>query len=156
LIVRGATLPTLERLIFQAPPGTTLTTALEDGTLNLNFASRLTVEPAALKRALPDGVALLSHETGKAKTRLEPFDAEGLAGQELPGRGRTDGRSPAPHQNHRTLTLAEPANMRPEARADARPSTGCCRASPPTPEPARDQLLRLRPATVIDRDDPRR
>ncbi|WP_139221267.1 hypothetical protein [Bosea sp. OK403] len=71
LIVRGAKLPTLERLIFQAPPGTGLKTALEDGTLKLTLDQPLTVEPAALKHALPDGVALLSQETDETATRLE-------------------------------------------------------------------------------------
>jgi len=70
LRLRSATLPTLERLMFQAPPETVLTADLSDGALQLNFDQAMTVDTAALRNALPADVKLVSHETGKAKTSL--------------------------------------------------------------------------------------
>lgn len=68
--VRGATLPTLERLVFEAPPETTLTPELADGVLSLSFNEPMTVDPGAIRSALPSGVALVSHDAGKANTTL--------------------------------------------------------------------------------------
>lgn len=68
--VRGATLPTLERLVFEAPPETTLTPELADGVLSLSFNQPMTVDPGAIRSALPSGVALVSHDAGKANTTL--------------------------------------------------------------------------------------
>lgn len=68
--LRSATLPTLERLVFDAPPETTLTPELADGALKLSFNQPMTVDPAAIRTALPDGVALVSHDAGKAGTTL--------------------------------------------------------------------------------------
>ncbi len=68
--LRSATLPTLERLVFDAPPETTLTPELADGALTLSFNQPLTVDPAAIRTALPGGVALVSHDAGKTGTTL--------------------------------------------------------------------------------------
>ncbi|KRE00213.1 hypothetical protein ASE63_09005 [Bosea sp. Root381] len=68
--LRTATLPTLERLIFDAPPQTALKPELADGTLALTFDRPMVVMPAAIRTALPEGVSLTSHEAGKAATRL--------------------------------------------------------------------------------------
>lgn len=70
LELRTATLPTLERLIFDVPPQTVLKPELADGTLALTFDRPMRVEPGAIRTALPEGVSLTSHETGKAATRL--------------------------------------------------------------------------------------
>lgn len=68
--LRSASLPTLERLIFDVPPETSLKPELADGTLALTFDRPMTIEPAAVRTALPEGVSLVSHEAGKAETRL--------------------------------------------------------------------------------------
>ncbi|WP_054143683.1 hypothetical protein [Bosea sp. AAP35] len=68
--MRGASLPTLERLIFDVPPQTALLPVLKDGALTLTFDQPMTVDPAAIRTALPEGISLRSHETGKAATTL--------------------------------------------------------------------------------------
>lgn len=68
--LRGATLPTLERLVFDAPPETTLTPTLADGALTLSFNQPMNIDQAAIRTALPEGVALVSHDAGKAGTTL--------------------------------------------------------------------------------------
>ncbi|RDJ27286.1 hypothetical protein DWF00_09960 [Bosea caraganae] len=71
LTLRSARLPTLERLIFQAPPETRLTQELADGTLRLNFDQQLAIEPSAIKPWLPEGVTLKAQETGTASTTID-------------------------------------------------------------------------------------
>ncbi|HEY5798216.1 MAG TPA: hypothetical protein VIU82_24705 [Bosea sp. (in: a-proteobacteria)] len=68
--LRGATLPTLERLVFDAAPETTLTPELVDGALTLSFNQPMNVDAAAIRTALPEGVSLTSHEAGKTATTL--------------------------------------------------------------------------------------
>jgi tetratricopeptide (TPR) repeat protein len=68
--LRSATLPTLERLVFDTAPETTLTPELADGALTLSFNQPMTVDPAAIRTALPGGVALVSHDAGKTGTTL--------------------------------------------------------------------------------------
>ncbi len=68
--LRSASLPTLERLIFDTPPEATLKPQLADGALTLSFDQPLTVDAAAVRSALPDGVRLVSQETGKTTTTL--------------------------------------------------------------------------------------
>ncbi len=68
--LRGASLPTLERLIFDVAPDAALKTDLNEGALTLTFDKPMTVEPAVVRTTLPDGVALVSNETGKAATTL--------------------------------------------------------------------------------------
>jgi tetratricopeptide (TPR) repeat protein len=70
LMLRSASLPTLERLIFQTPPETALTSDLAEGTLKLGFDRPMTVDAAALRAALPTGVSLTSHDAGKVATNL--------------------------------------------------------------------------------------
>ena len=69
-MLRSASLPTLERLIFQTPPETALTSDLSEGTLKLGFDRPMTVDAAALRAALPAGVSLASHDAGKEATNL--------------------------------------------------------------------------------------
>ncbi|KFC67152.1 hypothetical protein FG93_04127 [Bosea sp. LC85] len=71
LLLTSAKLPTLERLIFQAPADTKLAHELVDGTLRLTFDQSLTVEPSAIRSALPDRVGLVSTETGGENTQLD-------------------------------------------------------------------------------------
>ena len=68
--LRSAKLPTLERLIFQTPPGTGLKQELEDGTLMLVFDKSMTVDAGAIRRALPEGVTLTAADTDPYATRL--------------------------------------------------------------------------------------
>lgn len=70
LTLRSATLPTLERLIFQAPPETKLTSALSEGTLKLGFDRPMNVEAPAIRSALPDQVKLAGLESGKESVGL--------------------------------------------------------------------------------------
>lgn len=68
--LRSASLPTLERLIFNVPPETKLTSTLNDGLLTLTFDKPLAVDPAAIKDALPEGIALRSQDTGPTTTTV--------------------------------------------------------------------------------------
>ncbi|MCU4180584.1 hypothetical protein [Bosea sp. BH3] len=68
--LRAASLPTLERLIFQAPPGTKLTTALSDGALKLGFDRAMNVEAPAIRSALPEQVKLAALDSGTDKVGL--------------------------------------------------------------------------------------
>ncbi|MGX5736709.1 hypothetical protein [Bosea thiooxidans] len=70
LTLRSASLPTLERLIFQAPPETKLTHALSEGTLKLGFDRPMNVEAPAIRGALPDHVKLAALEAGKESVGL--------------------------------------------------------------------------------------
>jgi tetratricopeptide (TPR) repeat protein len=70
LMLRAATLPTLERLLFQTPPETALTPALADGTLTLSFDTPMTIEAGAIRASLPDGVSLLSSAMEEHATKL--------------------------------------------------------------------------------------
>jgi hypothetical protein len=69
--VRGTALPTLDRLIFQTPPDTALSPELVDGALRLTFDKAMTVEPGAVRSALPEGVALAAHAVTDAATQLD-------------------------------------------------------------------------------------
>lgn len=71
LTLRSARLPTLDRLIFQAPPETRLTQELADGTLRLTFDQQLTIEPSAIRPWLPEGVTLKAQESDASSTRLD-------------------------------------------------------------------------------------
>ncbi len=70
LTLRSASLPTLERLIFQAPPETKLTSALSEGTLKLGFNRPMNVEAHAIRSALPDHVKLAALDAGKESVGL--------------------------------------------------------------------------------------
>ncbi|PTM42366.1 hypothetical protein [Bosea sp. 124] len=145
LRVRRASLPTLERLIFDVPPETVLTPDLADDALTLNFNQPMTVDPAAVRTALPSGVALVSQETGKTATTLglslpkdwqiRSFrDEDGLVLDLLkPGK-------PA------SATLAEPAGTAP-ASAAAMPSAATVQpAALPAPGPAENAPPALQPS----------
>lgn len=71
LTLRSAKLPTLDRLIFQAPPETRLTQELADGTLRLTFDQQLAVEASAIRPWLPEGVTLEAQESDAGETRLD-------------------------------------------------------------------------------------
>ncbi len=71
LTLRSSRLPTLERLIFQAPPDVRMTHELAEGVLRLTFSQPLMVEPAAIRPRLPDGVKLATQETTGEATQLD-------------------------------------------------------------------------------------
>lgn len=71
LTLRSAHLPTLERLIFQAPAETKLKHELVDGTLRLTFDQPLAIEAAAIRPWLPEGMALTAQETAADSTKLD-------------------------------------------------------------------------------------
>lgn len=70
LTLRSATLPTLERLIFQAPADTSVKPELADGTLRLTFDQPMPVAPGAIRPFLPEDVALVSQVTTADTTEL--------------------------------------------------------------------------------------
>lgn len=70
LVLRSASLPTLDRLNFDVPPETKLTSELKDGLLTLTFDQPLSVDPAAIRNALPEGVALRGQESGRSTTTV--------------------------------------------------------------------------------------
>lgn len=70
LTLRSASLPTLERLIFQAPPETRLTSSLSEGTLKLGFDRAMNVEAHAIRSALPDHVKLTGLDAGNESVGL--------------------------------------------------------------------------------------
>ncbi len=65
LAVRRASLPTLERLVFEAPPGTALKAERTNNALKLVFDKPMTADAAALRGALPEGFRLTAIDNGK-------------------------------------------------------------------------------------------
>ena len=131
--VRSASLPTLERLLFDVPADTMLKPELANGALTLNFDKALTVDPAAIRNALPSGVVLRSHETGKTATKvtlavpkewqIRSFrDEDGLL---------LDLLKPAPP----AATLAELAGVQPASAVVATPPVPPAAATVALPEP---------------------
>lgn len=70
LTMRLASLPTLERLIFTTPAGTSLKTERDGTALRLIFDKPMTANAAALRTVLPDGVSLTALEPGREGLRL--------------------------------------------------------------------------------------
>ncbi|MEZ2410600.1 flagellar biosynthesis regulator FlbT [Bosea sp. OAE752] len=70
LSMRSASLPTLERLIFKAPAGTAMASDLSDGKLKLTFDRAMNADEAALRTALPEGIALAALDAGKERLSL--------------------------------------------------------------------------------------
>jgi len=67
---RSARLPTLDRLMFTAPPETMLTPALGDGKLTLNFDQALAVTPSQIRSLLPADFTLEQATTRDDGTQL--------------------------------------------------------------------------------------
>lgn len=123
LSVRGASLPTLERLTFEAPPETSLMPDLVDGALTLSFNQPLTVDVAAVRAALPAGVALVSQQTGKASTTLAlslPKDWQVRNFRDEDGL---------------VLDLLKPAKLSAAALVDPVGALTAAAATPPVPQP---------------------
>lgn len=70
LTMSTASLPTLERLIFNAPAKTKLTTDLSDGALKLVFDRPMNVEAAAIRSSLPTDIRLAGLDAGKEALSL--------------------------------------------------------------------------------------
>lgn len=68
---RAARLPTLDRMIFSAPPETQLTHKLEDGRLVLSFDQALDIAPAQIRSLLPADFTLDKATTEDGRTQLE-------------------------------------------------------------------------------------
>lgn len=139
LTLRSARLPTLDRLIFQAPPETKLSHELADGTLRLTFDQQLAVEPSAIKSMLPEGVTLKAQESNAGTTKLDlalPKDWQARSFRDDDGLIVDLVRPAKPG----AVTLASLQNAvndaEPKPPASAAPDT----AKPaPAPEPARAQ-----------------
>lgn len=153
LTLRSASLPTLERLIFQAPPGTTLTSELSDGSLALGFDRPMTVDPTPLRRDLPDGVSLVSHEADAAATRLTLALPEGWQARSFrdeaglvvdllrPGKPpmmSLNAPPPAPDAPATAAAAPAPVAIAPVAALDAGPPASAPAVAPPPPQPAID------------------
>jgi tetratricopeptide (TPR) repeat protein len=164
LVLRSASLPTLDRLNFDVPPETKLTSDLKDGLLTLTFDQPLSVDPAVIRNALPEGVALRGQETGKASTtvalavpkswQMRSFrDEDGLTVDLLrpPGAAATPDpvaaliAAAAPAAESAAPPAAAPSGQAPAAPAPATPTASAPAAAapaadkpaaPPAPAPA--------------------
>ncbi|KRE23248.1 hypothetical protein ASE66_25295 [Bosea sp. Root483D1] len=67
---RTARLPTLDRLMFSAPPEALLTPSLDDGKLTLNFDQPLAVTPSQIRSLLPADFTLEQATIGDDRTQL--------------------------------------------------------------------------------------
>jgi tetratricopeptide (TPR) repeat protein len=145
--VRGAALPTLDRLIFQTPPDTALSHEFVDGALRLSFDKPMTVEPGAVRSALPEGVALAAHAVTDAATQLDLTlpqdwrmrsfrDEEGLV-VDLVRSGKPPALAAPAGEPQAATPAASPAGARPEA-APAEPAS---LAGKPAAQPAAAQPL---------------
>jgi len=67
---RSARLPTLDRLMFSAPPEAMLTPSLDDGKLTLNFDQALTVTPSQIRSLLPADFTLEEATIRDDRTQL--------------------------------------------------------------------------------------
>jgi tetratricopeptide (TPR) repeat protein len=67
---RTARLPTLDRLMFSAPPEALLTPSLDDGKLTLNFDQPLAVTPSQIRSLLPADFTLEQAKIGDDRTQL--------------------------------------------------------------------------------------
>ncbi len=170
LSVRGATLPTLDRLIFQTPPDTAVTPELVDGTLRLTFDKAMTVEPGPIRSVLPDGVALAAHATTDATTqidltlpqdwRMRSFrDEDGLVVDLVrPGKPPAPTLSgPAPQAPATPgPAAAAPAADRPATQPAAAPTAAKAAPPPdPTPQAVRIQIVKHGDGARIDFRFPR-
>lgn len=70
LTVRGAVLPTLERLTFGTVEDAAVKPELADGRLTLTFDKPMPVDPAKIRAGLPSDLSLVGHETTDTATRL--------------------------------------------------------------------------------------
>lgn len=140
--LRSASLPTLERLIFDVSPETALKPELADGALTLTFDQPLTVDPAAVRTALPDGVALVSHDAGKAGTTLAlslPKDWQIRSFRDEDGLVLDLLKPP----KLSAAALVDPAGA---VTAAAAPPTAATPAAAPAPAPAGESQPALQPA----------
>jgi tetratricopeptide (TPR) repeat protein len=67
---RTASLPTLDRLMFSAPPEALLTPSLDDGKLTLSFDQPLAVTPSQIRSLLPADFTLEQATIGDDRTQL--------------------------------------------------------------------------------------
>lgn len=154
LSLRGAVLPTLDRLIFTAPPETRLRHELAEGRLGLTFDKPVPVDASAIRKHLPEGVALTSHETSEGATRLvlsvpqdrqiRSFrDDDGLivdlvrpaqpAAVTLAGLATPPPAAAGPPAIAGAAPPAAPAGEPPAPLAEARPPVAEARPAPPVP-----------------------
>jgi tetratricopeptide (TPR) repeat protein len=182
LLLRSATLPTLERLMFQAPADTRLKHELAEGTLRLSFDQPLVAEAAAIRPSLPDGVTLASSETTAEGTQLDltlpkdwqvrSFRDEDKLVVDLLRPGKSNALSLASLQTDTGAPAAKPpqpaAAVRPPAandaappkpaeqpRQSAKPAVEAPPAVDPTPQPVRIEATTDAKGSRIDFRFPR-
>lgn len=155
LTLTTASLPTLERLIFNTPAGTALKSARDGTTLTLTFDKPMTADAAALRSSLPKGFGLIGAEPSKdglkltlsvpADWQVRDFsDETGLVVDLLkpakpPAAGLTDlEKPPQPAAAEGAQHAAAPAEAKPAPAAAPVPAPQAAKAAivqPVAPEP---------------------
>lgn len=146
LTLRSASLPTADRLLFEAPAGTALKTEAVDGMLRLDFDRALTLDPPALRQALPEGVTLVSQENGDDATslilsvpkdsRIRNFrDDDGLVVDLVRPEKPNQPAAVSLQQPPQAPPTAQAANGAAPAPAGAAPAPPAAAPAPPPPEP---------------------
>ncbi|MGX1785411.1 tetratricopeptide repeat protein [Bosea sp. NPDC055332] len=156
---RTARLPTLDRLMFSAPPEALLTPSLDDGKLTLNFDQALAVTPSQIRSLLPADFTLEQATIGNDRTQLvftvpkerqlRSFRDEAGWTVDLPHTGAAVPLSLA------DLQAAAPAEAKP---ADTKAAEQKPAAAPPSPAPKTDApqgQAQPRPAAAIADAPPR-
>ncbi|SIQ21713.1 hypothetical protein SAMN05880592_10243 [Bosea sp. TND4EK4] len=166
LTLTSASLPTLERLIFNTPAGTALKSARDGTTLTLTFDKPMTADAAALRAGLPKGFGLMaaeptkdglklnfsvpadwqvrdfSDETGLVVDLLKPAKPPigSLTDLEKPQQPATpESAKPAPTTGEAKPGSAGPAVQEAQA-AEARPAAPVAQPAAPEPPPGKVQI----------------
>jgi tetratricopeptide (TPR) repeat protein len=155
---RTARLPTLDRLMFSAPPEALLTPSLDDGKLTLSFDQALSVTPSQIRSLLPADFTLEQATIGDDRTQLVfsvPKDR-----QLRSFRDETGWTVDLPHAGAATalsladLQAAPPSGAQP-AEAKAPEQKPAAAAPPPAPKAEAPQA-QPKPAAAIIADVPPR
>lgn len=151
---RAARLPTLDRLMFSAPPEALLTPSLDDGKLTLSFDQPLAVTPSEIRSLLPADFTLEQATIGGDRTQLvfsvpkdrqlRSFRDEAGWTVDLPYPGAATPLSLADLQ-----AAAKPADSK---ASEQKPVV----ASPPSAPKAEAPQAQPKPATTVAADTPPR
>jgi tetratricopeptide (TPR) repeat protein len=156
---RTARLPTLDRLMFSAPPEALLTPSLDDGKLTLSFDQPLAVTPSQIRSLLPADFTLEQATIGDDRTQLvftvpknrqlRSFRDEAGWTVDLP---HPDAAAPLSLAD--LQAAAKPAETKP---ADSKASEQKPAATPPSPAPkAEAPAAQPKPVAAVAADAPPR
>jgi tetratricopeptide (TPR) repeat protein len=156
---RTARLPTLDRLMFSAPPEALLTPSLDDGKLTLNFDQPLAVTPSQIRSLLPADFTLEQATIGDDRTQLvftvpkdrqlRSFRDEAGWTVDLPHPGAASPLSLADLQAAPTGPATKPAEAKPPEQKPG------ATAQPPAPKAEAPQAQPKAAATVAVDTPPR-